>query len=216
MLSTRSNPTYDPPAPLSYHCDNHLVPFLDAEHSETDCPTETETETPPDSPVRLVTGSSSNNKSAVNIVQATNALGLIAKQPITRRSAPDIGDDPGYVAEGETEKILVGGKRAKKAFPAPEGSIWFRRRASSNSQSPSPRGGPSNGIHRTTPLASRSASPALRLGVAATPRELSPTRPVALAGQPSTSPKGLTAAIQTPLAASAIVYFPSTPGVAPR
>lgn len=215
MLSTHSRTTYNPAAALSYRCNSRQVPNLDAEQSETDCPTDTETETPPDSPVRPLTGSSSNKKSALDIVQATSALSLIAKEPITRRSTPEIGDDPGYIAEGETKKILVGGKRVKKAFPAPEGPIWFRRRATGNSRSPSPRASPSSGSHQTTPLASRSASPASRRGASyasspATPRALSPTRLAAQAGQPSNSPKGLTAVVPSPLPASTTIY-PSSP-----
>ncbi|KAG9050629.1 hypothetical protein FS837_003729 [Tulasnella sp. UAMH 9824] len=216
MLSTHSGTTYNPPASLSYRCDSHQVPTLDAEQSDTDCPTETETETPPDSPVRPIAGSSSNKKSALDIVQATSDLSLITKEPITRRSTPEVGDDPGYIAEGETKRSLVGGKRVKKAFPAPEGPIWFRRRATGNSRSPSPRlGSPSSGSHQTTPLASRSASPASRLGTnhassPATPRALSTTRLVDQAGQPSPSPKCLAAVVPSPLPASTITC-PSSP-----
>ncbi|KAG8947930.1 hypothetical protein FRC04_010127 [Tulasnella sp. 424] len=216
MLSTLSATSYDRPVNPSYHIDNRTAPVFDAEYSETDCPTETETETPPDSPVRLTSGSSSNNKPVVNIVQATSALSLIARENITARSTPEICDDPGYVAEGETNKITAEKLKFKKAFPAPDGPIWFRRRASGNSRSPSPRGSPSAGSPRTTPKNSRPASPAPRTGSnswtpTATSRTLASSPLIAPADQTLPSLERSTAVVGSLLHTSVTLSLPSPP-----
>ncbi|KAG8984503.1 hypothetical protein FRB90_005294 [Tulasnella sp. 427] len=158
MLSIRSSHA------LSFHIDNPALPVSDTDHSETDCPTETENETPPDSPVRPLAGQTSNAKPVVDIVQATSALSLLPNsEPISRRSTPEVYDDPGYVAEGETHGCVFGKPRIKKNFPSPDGPIWLRRRANSHSRSPSPRG-LTGRSQEATPVHSRSVSPVSGLG----------------------------------------------------